>query len=319
MPHGLLDTSTLTLDPITYRDVRTVDDEGPAFRLVLDEVAAFYIGVMGGRVRPDAPGTRLKWSRDWEYPWIVTRSGVHAGQRVLDCGAGYSPVPFLLAKRGGTVTAVDRDAVVCSRPRWALRAAGRWLADVARLPFAAAAALAGPGAAPTREPAGAPRPASGPAARPPSSGPVRRARRFLVHRLVERHRASFARIWRPDFWGPVSPRLLKRFGVRYTSGDLTALPFDDGHFDVVTCVSVLEHLSPEAQALGVREMARVLRPGGRLLITYDRHDVDLTAGLIRTAGLGPVELACLHAPPAPGAPRRPDVIGMDLRKAPRVP
>jgi len=43
------------------------------------------------------------------------------------------------------------------------------------------------------------------------------------------------------------------------------LPFDDATFDTVLSAQVLEH-TPEPQAL-MLEMARVLRPGGRLLLT----------------------------------------------------
>lgn len=47
--------------------------------------------------------------------------------------------------------------------------------------------------------------------------------------------------------------------------DLTALPLDDDTFDVVLCTEVLEHVGEPQAALG--EIARVLRPGGRLLLT----------------------------------------------------
>lgn len=51
---------------------------------------------------------------------------------------------------------------------------------------------------------------------------------------------------------------------RHAVADVTRLPFADGAFDCVTCGYVLEHL-PDAQ-LGLVELARVLAPGGRMLL-----------------------------------------------------
>jgi SAM-dependent methyltransferase len=47
------------------------------------------------------------------------------------------------------------------------------------------------------------------------------------------------------------------------------LPFDDDSFELVTALDVVEHLDDDAAAL--REFARVLRPGGQLLITVPAH------------------------------------------------
>lgn len=47
------------------------------------------------------------------------------------------------------------------------------------------------------------------------------------------------------------------------------LPFADATFDVVTCVSVLEHITPGNDLLTLWEIARVLKPGASLLITFD--------------------------------------------------
>lgn len=50
-------------------------------------------------------------------------------------------------------------------------------------------------------------------------------------------------------------------------GDLASIYYPDNHFDKVFCVSVVEHI-PEAEK-AVDELWRVLKPGGRLLLTVD--------------------------------------------------
>jgi SAM-dependent methyltransferase len=48
-------------------------------------------------------------------------------------------------------------------------------------------------------------------------------------------------------------------------GDITAIPFDNGRFDVVVCIEVIRYLNDPAVALA--EMHRVLAPGGMAFIT----------------------------------------------------
>lgn len=50
----------------------------------------------------------------------------------------------------------------------------------------------------------------------------------------------------------------------YVVGDLSQLPFADNSFDCITCGWVIEHL-PDPRP-GLRELSRVLQPGGRLLL-----------------------------------------------------
>lgn len=52
--------------------------------------------------------------------------------------------------------------------------------------------------------------------------------------------------------------------VSHVAADITRLPYPDAFFDAIVCGWVLEHL-PDPR-LGLRELARVLQPGGKLLL-----------------------------------------------------
>jgi SAM-dependent methyltransferase len=55
--------------------------------------------------------------------------------------------------------------------------------------------------------------------------------------------------------------------VKFVEGMLQKLPFESDSFDAVCCISVLEHTSNYGEILD--EFARVLRPGGLLVLTFD--------------------------------------------------
>lgn len=55
-------------------------------------------------------------------------------------------------------------------------------------------------------------------------------------------------------------------GLRAVQADLFRAPFRDGSFDVVFNSGVMEHFEPAQLAAGVREMGRLLRPGGKLIV-----------------------------------------------------
>jgi ubiquinone/menaquinone biosynthesis C-methylase UbiE len=66
-------------------------------------------------------------------------------------------------------------------------------------------------------------------------------------------------------------------GAEFRAGDLRHLPVPDQHVDVVVCALALEHVPDLAPVLA--EFARVLRPGGHLVISDSRTDRPVVMAL----------------------------------------
>ena len=81
----------------------------------------------------------------------------------------------------------------------------------------------------------------------------------------------------------ISPETCRAASARYPElraepARVTDLPFDDASFDAALSNSTLDHLaSGEEAAAALAELARVIRPGGRLLITLDNPINPLVA------------------------------------------
>lgn len=77
------------------------------------------------------------------------------------------------------------------------------------------------------------------------------------------------------FYGYRSPQIINlsfdqdfvQGPIRYVKGDCTRTSYPSSHFDVITCLSVIEHGVPFSAFL--EESHRILRPGGFLIVSTD--------------------------------------------------
>lgn len=61
-----------------------------------------------------------------------------------------------------------------------------------------------------------------------------------------------------------------RFAV---TRSVESLPFDPKSFDLITFIDVIEHVPPGRESFALAELARVLRPGGSIIVKTPYHNV----------------------------------------------
>ncbi|MBN2857504.1 MAG: class I SAM-dependent methyltransferase [Candidatus Delongbacteria bacterium] len=59
----------------------------------------------------------------------------------------------------------------------------------------------------------------------------------------------------------------KNTGVNYFTADIKNIERSEGHYSLIYCISVLEH-TDDYEAV-VKELARITKPGGHLILTFD--------------------------------------------------
>jgi ubiquinone/menaquinone biosynthesis C-methylase UbiE len=81
-------------------------------------------------------------------------------------------------------------------------------------------------------------------------------------------------VWAVDFSSDSLDELTRTIGARgYTTlqCDIRSMPFRNGFFDTVICANTLQHFTPDQQIVAVRELMRVLSPGGRYAVSVHHH------------------------------------------------
>jgi len=71
----------------------------------------------------------------------------------------------------------------------------------------------------------------------------------------------------------VHKKLNRRYNVnvRFNQESAARMSFQDNFFDRIFCISVIEHMNDITIEKSIKEMDRVLKPGGLLLLTFDFH------------------------------------------------
>ncbi len=91
--------------------------------------------------------------------------------------------------------------------------------------------------------------------------------------LVEQLLALGHEVWGVDLAPAMIEECRRRFATRsrahFSVGEIERMEFADGFFDAITCLGVVEYLDDDRAAL--REMNRVLRPGGLAVITCPHY------------------------------------------------
>jgi len=100
----------------------------------------------------------------------------------------------------------------------------------------------------------------------------------VVRTAVDQPEARLTHFTLPGGREPLLPGHEQHF--EYADGDLRAMPYPDGTFDRVVCISTLEHVgmdnarygaatehAPDSATAAVAELCRVLASGGELLVT----------------------------------------------------
>jgi len=85
--------------------------------------------------------------------------------------------------------------------------------------------------------------------------------------------------------------VINKAGFQFYQTSFTKTDFNDNYFDRIFCISVLEHIEdPKIKGDGIMEMVRILKPGGRLIITFDlgiNNPLNSPLKIIEISGLLP--------------------------------
>ena len=212
-----------------------------SFQVLKKQFEYIYVNILKGHPSlygcPEEYHTKIHWSRDWEYPWAIIASEVKSGERVLDCGCGGSPLLLFLAQRDCVCYGVDPH--IFDNQSFLLHYKNRFKKIMMLI--------------------------------------INKQRQGIIQTSKAVIKTIYHSIRRPsNLWQlKIKPENLHS-KITFVQESLDKLPFQNEFFDKVFCISVIEHLHWNVAVAGMKEMARVLKKGGRLVITVDNDGPHVT-------------------------------------------
>ena len=94
---------------------------------------------------------------------------------------------------------------------------------------------------------------------------------YLLARLGHEVVTSDIQPWLVDLCGHIAKA--KELNIRAATADLTNASANlGGPYDVVSCISVLEHIHPDKRSVAIRQLHDLAKPGGLVYLTFDYGD-----------------------------------------------
>ena len=258
-----------------------------SFRCLRKEFEHIYSNILNkgpeiyGSKFPDQ--TKICWARDWEYPWAIINSDVKAGEKVLDCGCGGSPLLPFLAQFGCEAYGIDPNI-------FKKKSLLRYYYDMIKK---------------------------------------------IMHKFRDKNSQGLTGNFKQGFF-KIAISYLRRqdnldrldkdpnklgFKIKFFEESLDKIHFEDNFFDKIFCISVIEHLSKETAYSGMKEMARVLKKDGLLVMTIDNDGPHVTPELvgkyeelISASGLEIYGVSNFKMPAPDNVPGTFNVVGFMLKK-----
>jgi len=293
------------MNMITNKFLKFEDYKLVSYQCIKKELEHIYVNVLKktrqGFGSKSLYKSNIHWSRDWEYPWAIISSEVKSGEKVLDCGCGGSPLLPFLSKYGCKAYGIDPDIFKFNNLwKYYTTLISKFLKNLK------------------------------------STFSIDKQRSNKVLKELVAHKLKkiflltiqFAFLLRDiirrssHLWsGFVKDPNKMGYKIKFFNESLASMHFKDKYFDKVYCISVIEHLPEDIAFKGIKEMARVLKKGGLLILTLDNDGphVNLKLAnkyqeLIQASNLKLYGKCDFEKPASNLVPGKYNVIGFILKK-----